>query len=318
MATEPALSRPGRAGPRSELQQLPPAARLGRAARHRAAAGRKARSGSATAATCCGATSRTTASCAGTRRPARSASSASRRTTPTATPATARAGSSPASTTRRRVTRTEYDGTITVLADSFDGKRLNSPNDVVVKSDGSIWFTDPPFGILGYYEGHKAEPELPTNVYRVDRPDRQRHRDGRRRQPAQRPRLLARRERSSTSSSPRAMPRARIRVYDVVDDGTQARPTAGCSSTPGRAARPTASASTSTAICGAAGAWASAELDGVRVFNPPRNRSATSPCRSAAPTSASAAASATGCSWRPATRSTRSTSTRRAWRAVRI
>ena len=68
----------------------------------------------------------------------------------------------------RRVTRTEYDGSITVLADSFDGKRLNSPNDVVVKSDGSIWFTDPIFGMLGNYEGHKAEPELDMNVYRID------------------------------------------------------------------------------------------------------------------------------------------------------
>lgn len=68
----------------------------------------------------------------------------------------------------RRVTRTEYDGSITVIADSFDGKPLNSPNDVVVKSDGSIWFTDPPFGILGFYEGEMAEPQLPTNVYRVD------------------------------------------------------------------------------------------------------------------------------------------------------
>ncbi|HWK94872.1 MAG TPA: SMP-30/gluconolactonase/LRE family protein [Pseudolabrys sp.] len=68
----------------------------------------------------------------------------------------------------RRVTRTEYDGTITVVCDRFDGKRLNSPNDVVVKSDGSIWFTDPQFGILGNYEGDKAESELPTNVYRVD------------------------------------------------------------------------------------------------------------------------------------------------------
>ena len=68
----------------------------------------------------------------------------------------------------RRVTRTEYDGRITVILDRFDGKRLNSPNDVVVKSDGSIWFTDPPFGILSNYEGERAEPELPTNVYRVD------------------------------------------------------------------------------------------------------------------------------------------------------
>src|SRR3982750_3169149 len=68
----------------------------------------------------------------------------------------------------RRITRTEYDGRITVLMDKFEGKRLNSPNDIVVKSDDSIWFTDPPFGILGHYEGHAAEPELPTNVYRVD------------------------------------------------------------------------------------------------------------------------------------------------------
>ena len=68
----------------------------------------------------------------------------------------------------RRVTRTEYDGSITVLMDSFDGKRLNSPNDVVVKSDGSIWFTDPVFGLLGNYEGYKAEPEIDMNVYRID------------------------------------------------------------------------------------------------------------------------------------------------------
>ncbi len=69
----------------------------------------------------------------------------------------------------RRVTRTEYDGTIGVVLDRFDGKPLNSPNDVVVKSDDSVWFTDPPFGILGNYEGHVAPVELPTNVYRVDR-----------------------------------------------------------------------------------------------------------------------------------------------------
>ncbi len=68
----------------------------------------------------------------------------------------------------RRVTRTEYDGTISVIADRYQGKPLNSPNDVVVKSDGSIWFTDPPFGLLGYYEGYLAKQELPMNVYRVD------------------------------------------------------------------------------------------------------------------------------------------------------
>ena len=68
----------------------------------------------------------------------------------------------------RRVCRTEHDGTITTLVDRFQGKRLNSPNDVVVKSDGTVWFTDPAFGIGGDYEGNRAEAELPTNVYRFD------------------------------------------------------------------------------------------------------------------------------------------------------
>ena len=69
----------------------------------------------------------------------------------------------------RRVTRTEFDGTITVLADNFNGKRLNSPNDVVGKSDGSIWFTDPDYGILSDYTGNKAKGEIGScNVYRID------------------------------------------------------------------------------------------------------------------------------------------------------
>ena len=68
----------------------------------------------------------------------------------------------------RRVTRTEHDGTITVLLDQFDGKRLNAPNDVVVHSDNSIWLTDPGYGILLNYEGQKSEFELPTRVYRLD------------------------------------------------------------------------------------------------------------------------------------------------------
>ncbi len=71
----------------------------------------------------------------------------------------------------RRVTRTEYDGSITVLADRYpnnpQGKRLNSPNDIVCTRDGSIWFTDPPFGILGWWEGEPATPELPHGVYRI-------------------------------------------------------------------------------------------------------------------------------------------------------
>ena len=69
----------------------------------------------------------------------------------------------------RRVTRTEHDGSITVLSDSYMGKRLNSPNDAVVKSDGSIWFTDPSYGILFDYEGGRAESEIGRcNVYRID------------------------------------------------------------------------------------------------------------------------------------------------------
>ena len=68
----------------------------------------------------------------------------------------------------RRVTRTELDGTITVLMDRFEGKRLNAPNDAVVHKDGHVWFTDPGYGILLNYEGHWAEFELPTNVYRLN------------------------------------------------------------------------------------------------------------------------------------------------------
>jgi gluconolactonase len=119
----------------------------------------------------------------------------------------------------RRVTRTEYDGSITVILDRFEGKRLNSPNDVVVKSDGSIWFTDPPFGILGNYEGHVAEIELPTNVYRVD---------GRTGQATvvagdiNRPNGLCFTpdETKMYIVESGALPRL-IRVYDVVEDGTR-------------------------------------------------------------------------------------------------
>ena len=69
----------------------------------------------------------------------------------------------------RRVSRTEHDGSITVLADRYDGHRLNSPNDVVVKSDGSIWFSDPTYGIDSDYEGRQSESEIgASNVYRID------------------------------------------------------------------------------------------------------------------------------------------------------
>ncbi|MGH7068765.1 MAG: SMP-30/gluconolactonase/LRE family protein [Acetobacteraceae bacterium] len=69
----------------------------------------------------------------------------------------------------RRVTRTELDGTITVLAERWQGKRLNSPNDVVVKSDGTVWFTDPRYGLDSYFEGGRGESEIGScNVYRLD------------------------------------------------------------------------------------------------------------------------------------------------------
>jgi gluconolactonase len=68
----------------------------------------------------------------------------------------------------RRLTRTEYDGSVTVLMDSFQGKKLNAPNDLAVHSDGAIWFSDPGYGIMSNYEGHKAPFELPPNVYRFD------------------------------------------------------------------------------------------------------------------------------------------------------
>ncbi|NDR57595.1 SMP-30/gluconolactonase/LRE family protein [Aliiruegeria sabulilitoris] len=68
----------------------------------------------------------------------------------------------------RDVVRTEYDGTLTVLADSYQGKPLNSPNDVVVSSDGAIWFTDPTYGIIGNFEGYRRAQEQPSqNVYRI-------------------------------------------------------------------------------------------------------------------------------------------------------
>jgi gluconolactonase len=68
----------------------------------------------------------------------------------------------------RRVARYENNGTITAIAERFQGKRLNSPNDIVAHPDGGIWFTDPNYGIRGYYEGFKGDSELKPAVYRVD------------------------------------------------------------------------------------------------------------------------------------------------------
>ena len=93
----------------------------------------------------------------------------SRPATPTATPLDRQGRLVSCEHGNRRVTRTEHDGSITVLADRYDGKRLNSPNDVVVRSDGSIWFTDPRYGIDSDYEGHRATSEIGAcHVYRID------------------------------------------------------------------------------------------------------------------------------------------------------
>ena len=117
----------------------------------------------------------------------------------------------------RRVTRTEPDGSVTVLADRYDGKRLNSPNDSVVRSDGTIWFSDPDFGITSDYEGHRAESEIGAcNVYRIDPVSGrvQLAADG-----FEGPNgvVLSPDERRLYVSDTRA---ARIRVFDVGEDGT--------------------------------------------------------------------------------------------------
>jgi gluconolactonase len=166
----------------------------------------------------------------------------------------------------RRVVRTEYDGSITVLADSYNGKKLNSPNDVVVKSDHSVWFSDPTFGILGYYEGHKDESENKPAIYRLDvatgklavmvddlpgpnglafSPD----------------------EKKLYVVASRAEPHRNITVYDVVDNGTRlANGKLFIDAGPGGSPDGFRVDIDGNLWCG----WGmgSDELDGVRVFNP--------------------------------------------------
>jgi gluconolactonase len=118
----------------------------------------------------------------------------------------------------RRVTRTEHDGNITVLADGFEGKPFNSPNDIVCKSDGSIWFSDPAFG-PNPYEG-MAKPDLPGNVYRIDPETRQVTAVAR---DIKGPNGLSF---SPDESKPylvegRATPNRLIHIYDVIENGTK-------------------------------------------------------------------------------------------------
>ena len=121
----------------------------------------------------------------------------------------------------RRITRTEHDGSITVLMDKFDGKPLNSPNDIVVKSDDTIWFSDPSAANFDPYEGRVEKPELPTNVYRLD------PKTGRATVAAGdiRPNGLAFSpdEKIFYLAHNDVMPRV-IRAYDVMDDGKLANP----------------------------------------------------------------------------------------------
>ena len=231
-----------------------------------ACAGPRGRCGSATAATCCGATSPTTASCAGTRRPARSACSASPRTSPTATRATARAGCSPASTARAASRAPSTTARITVLADSFEGKRLNSPNDMVVQvrrldlvHRSALRHPRPLRRRQG--RGRSCRPTSTASTARpasstvvagdVDRPnglcfspdETRLYVVESRRRAAPHPRLRRERRRQPAAATTRVHRRA-----------------AG--------ARPTASAATSTATSGAGWGMGSEGRDGVRVFAP--------------------------------------------------
>ena len=183
----------------------------------------------------------------------------------------------------RRVTRTEHDGAITVLADRFDGRPLNAPNDVVVASDGAVWFTDPGYGILSDYEGRRAALELPTAVYRLD-PDR-----GGGAEPVirdlERPNGLCfspdeTRLYVVDSGSPGG-----IHVYDVAGGRVGA---GGASSTPAPAAR-TASAATPTGTCGRPSAAAATATTASTCSPPTPPGSGRSCSPRAAPTCASGA-----------------------------
>ena len=189
-------------------------------------------------------------------------------------------------------------------ADKFEGKRLNSPNDVVVKSDGSIWFTDPQFGILSNYEGEIAEPELPMNVYRVDGKtgalsvvaDGINAPNGLAFSPDEKKLYIV-----ESRSEPR-----RILTYDVAASGDKisrrqgadrCRPQRHAGRLPRRCRRQ------SVVRLGHDGRSSTAFACSARRVS----RLATFHCRSAAPMSASAAGTAIACSWRRRIRSIRST-----------
>ena len=205
----------------------------------------------------------------------------------------------------RRVTRTEYDGSITVLIDRFEGKRLNSPNDIVCRSDDSIWFTDPPFGISNDYEGDRSESELPANVYCVELFDRKSHGRGFGHKGAQWPCLQSRRKDPLHSRGARNPAAASCLRSHPRRKSTRQAPKSSPSRT--MAARLTAFAATRTAICGADGAWAVRSSTALSYFLRRASGSAASLCLSVVRTSVSAGGAATGCSWRQAGQSIRCT-----------
>ena len=207
----------------------------------------------------------------------------------------------------QRLTRTEYDGTITVLAERFDGKRLTGPNDVVVKSDGSIWFSDNGAGIRGNYLGNKGEPELPFRVYRLD------PRSGEitivvDRQHSSAPtgwRFRPTRAGFTSSIPPAATRRPMSTMWSTMAPGSR---TAASSSTRCRAT-PTASGSIPTAMSGAGSRAARA-----RTASRCSHRTAICrphPLARALRQCCFGGESATACSWPRASRSIRYTSRRR-------
>ena len=209
----------------------------------------------------------------------------------------------------RSVVRTEYDGSITVLADSFDGKRLNSPNDVVVKSDGSIWFTDPVFGILADYEGYKAEPEIDANVYRCD-PDTRSLAVVAEGVLGPNGLCFSPDEKILYIVESRGVPNRKFLAYDVTDGGTKLANKRVHHRRRPRHARRHALRCRRQPVVRLGHGLARARRR-AWCLPPTASRSAALRCPSVVPTSASAASSATACSWPRASRSTRSTSTAR-------
>ena len=226
----------------------------------------------------------------------------------------------------RRITRTEKSGDVTVLVDSFEGKRLNAPNDIVVKSDDTIWFTDPLFGINGEWEGSRAEPEqATTNVYRVT-PDKQItavitdlvNPNGLAFSPDEKKLYVV---------EWKGTPNRSLWSYDVADDGTVGNKTKLIDAADQGALDGFTVDRDGNLWCGWGSNGAlqeqpsdvggrkvfqlrgkSEDLDGVMVFNPQGKAIGSSASPSGAPTSPSAGRRTTASTWRPPTRSMPSTS----------